>query len=1109
MTIVSDSTTGQGSGEGPLLEARKLVTVLFCDLEGSTQLGELLDIEQLRALLLEYFGAMAAVVDEWGGSVEKYIGDAILAVFGVPTAHEDDAARALRAGLDMHDRLAEINPSLKDRYGVELSMSIGVNTGEVLSSADADSVVGGDVFNVAARLEGVAESGTVVLSERTHHAIEGSFEFAFLGEFALKGKSESERVWRVLKPHFGVERPFETELVGRVAELRMLDALLEQAIGGGSPRLVIIVGETGIGKSRLVREFVSNSSGQVTTLLGRCLPYGHGITFWPLREVLWESAEIAMDDTSETAASKLLSLVNNLPEGSVGDPQQLAYALAATAGIAMTDNPIDRLSPESAGEEMQLAWPTFASALASNQPTVLLIEDIHWAERPLLDMIELLALRALGPLLIVATARPEFMEQERGWGARAIPSQISLGPLFEDSLGQLMVQLLPDLDDDMRHRLLDSAGGNPFFAEELARHAVDGGLEEALSGRVSVPDTARAVLAARIDQLGTVDREVLQDAAVIGEVFWPAPLEQIRGGEEVGSSLATLERRGFIVTRPTTSLPGQPEMAFRHSLMRDVAYQSISRRRLAPTHAAVAEWTEALAADRRDEFVEVLAHHYESAARPETVGLGWQDDPPRGDRIRAKAIETLVEAGHAARRLFSIDQAVEYVDRALALAATDHEQLAGLELKAASFHAAARVDEAWPVYEQAIAVARSLEDDAEISRVITDATLLWVRYTGAFTTEDWQSGAVEVVETRLEEIGEKEETLELAALLLGRSRSQQFQFFEGTREEAKADVERALLISENLHSEKLLSHALDAYEASVSDEGLCELGDLADRMVKLASEMADGRQAHEMLITSAVALTEIGRYEDSREVGAVAHGDAEAMGVHPHIHGIRALTVHMVPNGMFPAIIEASEDVLGLIAEDGGLACDFGRGAVGSRALALFEQGRTQDGVETVEFYKGAVPDQDQLPLDEIQLVERIRPFIGLTRAEHLLRNVGDLSVPIRHLYFIRARLPMAVLRADWAEAEKLITQARELAEPCCAPQMLAFADWAESVRDGSVSKVKTALETLGEPYTAARLAVDFLETISESGAEEFRAATENTLSSMGAEATLAELRAH
>ena len=272
MAIVSDSTTGQGSREGPLLEARKLVTVLFCDLEGSTQLGELLDIEHLRALLLEYFEAMAAVVDEWGGSVEKYIGDAILAVFGVPTAHEDDAARALRAGLEMHDRLAEINPSLKDRYGVELSMSIRVNTGEVLSSADADSVVGGDVFNVAARLEGVAESGTVVLSERTHHAIEGSFEFAFLGEFALKGKSESERVWRVLGPHFGVERPFETELVGRVAELGMLDALLEQAIGGGSPRLVIIVGETGIGKSRLVREFVSNSSGQVTTLLGRCLP---------------------------------------------------------------------------------------------------------------------------------------------------------------------------------------------------------------------------------------------------------------------------------------------------------------------------------------------------------------------------------------------------------------------------------------------------------------------------------------------------------------------------------------------------------------------------------------------------------------------------------------------------------------------------------------------------------------------------------------------------------------------------------------------------------------------------------------------------------------------
>ncbi len=1103
---MSDSSNRHGFQGDPPHEARKLVTVLFCDLEGSTQLGELLDIESLRALLLEYFDSMAAVVDEWGGSVEKYIGDAVLAVFGVPTTHEDDAVRALRAGLDMHDRLAEINPSLKDRYGIELSMRIGVNTGEVLAATDADAVVGGDLFNVAARLEGVAEPGTVVVTERTHHATESSFEFASLGKFALKGKSEPQAVWRVLARHLGVERPFETEMVGRVAELGMLDALMEQAIGGGRPRLVIIVGEAGVGKSRLVREFVSQESGQVRTLFGRCLPYGHGITFWPLREVLWESAGIVMDDTSEAAASKLRSLVNTLPRGSVGDPQWLAFALATTAGIALPDNPFDKLSPESAGEELQLAWPTFASALASDQSTVLVIEDIHWAERPLLDMIEQLALRALGPLLIVATARPEFMEQEAGWGARAVPSQISLGPLIEVSFNQLMAQLLPDLDDDLRHRLLDSAGGNPFFAEEIARHALDKGLEGALDGRVFVPDTVRAVLAARIDQLDAVDQEVLQDAAVIGEVFWPAPLGQIRD-EDVGGSLATLERSGFITTRPMTSLPDQREMAFRHGLMRDVAYQSISRRRLAPTHAAVAEWTEALAADRRDEFIEVLAHHYAAAAQPETAGLAWQDDPQRRERVRGKAVETLVEAGNAARRRFSIDQAVEYADRALVLVSTDQERLSALELKAASYHAAARVDEAWPVYVDAIAAARSVGDEADISRVITEATLVWARYGGAFTNEDWKPAAVDVVQTRLAEIGEQEETLELAALLTGRSVWARRELFERTPEEAKADAERAISISENLGSEKLLSHALDAYENCLREEGFCELGDLADRMVKLASEMVDGRQAHEMLITSATVLTEVGRYEDSREVGAIAHADAQRMGVHLRIHGIRALTAHMVPNGMFAEILEASEGLLEMITEDGGFACDFGGGAVGGRALALFEQRRTQEAVEAVEFYKGAVPDIDRVRIDELQLIERVRPFVGLEHTGRLLREVSDPSAPAHHLYSIRAHLPVAVLRTDWSEAEKLIAKARELAEPCCAPQMLAFADWAESVRDRAVSRAQAALAALDEPYTAARLAVDFLGTIPASEAGDFRAATEKTLESMGAQATLAELR--
>lgn len=1101
-----ETAKGRGAELSSSHEARKLVTVLFCDLEGSTALGELLDIESLRALLLEFFDSMTAVIEEWDGSVQKYIGDAVVAVFGVPVTREDDGVRAIRAGLDMHERLSVINPSLIDHYGVELAMRIGINTGEVLAGTDTTALLAGDVFNVAARLEAVAESGTVVVSERTYHATEGSFEFASLGEFVLKGKHEPQAAWRVESRRLGVEHAFETEMVGRDAELGMLNALMAQAIAGGKPRLVTIVGETGIGKSRLVREFLAQESGRLRTLFGRCLPYGHGITFWPLREVLWESAGIAMDDTSEVAGSKLRSLVNSLPTDSVADPHWMAFALATTSGIAMPDNPFDKLSPESAGEELQLAWPAFFSALASGGPTVLVIEDIHWAERPLLDMIEQLALRASGPLLVVATARPAFIEEGAGWAAKAIPSQIGLGPLMGASFSQMASQLLPEADEELRHRLLDSAGGNPFFAEEIARHAFDVGMDGALGGQIFVPDTARAVLAARIDQLDPFDRETLEDAAVVGEVFWPAPLEQIRD-DSAAASLAALERAGFVTTKPVTSLPGQREMSFRHGLMRDVAYQSISRRRLASMHAAVAVWTETLAADRREEFIEVIAHHYATAAQPEIAALGWRDEPQEGERIRVKAIGALVEAGDAARRRFSIDQAVEYGDRALALATTERERLTALELKAASYHAAARVDEAWPIYEQAIAVARSIGDDADISRVTTDATLLWARYSGAFTIEDWKPAAIDIVQTRLREIGETEETLELAALLLGRARWHE-EFIDRTPEGAKADAERALAISEGLDSERLLSHALDVYEQLVSAEGFCELGTLADRMVKLGSEMVDHRQAHEMLITSAVALAEIGRYEDSRQVGTIAHARAQTMGVHLRIHGIAALTAHMVPSGAFSQIVEASDDLLGLIAADGGVACSFGRGALGGRALALFEEGRRQEGLDVVEFCKAAVPHSDRVSVDELQLIERVRPFVGLERAERLLSEVQDLSTSAHHMYAVRARLPLAVLRMDSSETERLIVMARELATRCCAPQMLAFADWAASVRDGAAPRVQAALATLNEPYTAARLAADYLGMITDSQAADLRATTQKALESMGAKATLAELGA-
>lgn len=1088
-------------------EGRKLVTVLFADLEDSTGLGETLDIESLRALLTDYFETMSQVVVALGGSVEKYIGDAVVAVFGVPTTHEDDAARAVRAASDMHRRLSETNPVLKERYGVELAMRIGINTGEVLTSEDAHAMLAGDVFNVAARLEGHAQPGTTVVGQRTRDSASTWFAFEPLGEIDLKGKTEPQAVWTAGEPRGSERQSIETVMVGREAELAMIEALMDQAISGGRPKLVVLLGEAGIGKSRLAAEFLNGVSEKVRTLVGRCLPYGEGITFWPLREVLWEAAGITLDDDSEEAGSKLAEMVAELPPASVPDGGWLVNTLAVTAGIALEDNPIDSLSPQSAGEELQLAWPTLASALAAEEPTVLLFEDVHWAETPLLDMLEQLALRAVGPLMIVATARPVFLEQQAGWGARALPSQISLGPLTDDSFGQLTEQLLPGASDDVRRRLRASAGGNPFFAEELARHSMEEDLTGIKVGPGSVPDSARSLLAARIDQLAPVDREVLQDAAVIGDVFWPAPLERIRGAN-VSASIATLERGGFVVTRPVTSLPGQHEMTFRHGLMCDVAYQSIPRRRLAATHAAVADWTEELASDRRDEFIEVIAHHYGAAAQPDVARLAWMDDPKRGEEVRSKALETLVEAGRAARRRFSIEQAVGYADRALALAATDEERLSPLLLKAASLHAAARVDEAWPVYVDAITAARQAGDEEMTSAAITEATLLWSRYGGAFSNEDWKPEAVKEVQRRLDEIGEDEETLELAALLTGRSVWGRRKLLARSSQEVKADAERAIAISERLGSEKLLSHALDAFGMCLREEGFCELGELADRMINLGSTMVDRRQAHEMLVTAAISLTEIGRYEDSREVGAIVAADAASMGVHQHIHGIRASTGYLVPNGQFAEILDGSEDLLRLIRDDSGLVCDFGGGAVIGRTLALFERGLREEAYEALQFFQSALPDIKRIPIVELQMVERVRPFIDAEHALNLLEDASDLSAPAHHIYWIRARLPLAVALGDWHEVDLLTQKAEELAISSCAPLVGSIAAWATAVREGSVDRTRTALSGVNEPYTAARLAVDFFSMAPEAQDGQFRKATEMVLSDMGALASLDHLQA-
>lgn len=902
-------------------EERKLVTIVFADLVGSTELGEQLDPEPLRAILARYFEGMTAVVESWGGRVEKYIGDAIMAVFGIPAMHEDDAERALGAALDMHARLDQLNEELVARSGSRLQMRIGVNSGEVVAGAGGDQfLVTGDPVNVAARLEQAAGPGEVLVGGRTYRQARGAFRFERRRDLELKGKSGPVEAWRLVERIEATDRRgvpgLALPMVGRDLELRLLLALHEAVVEEGRPRLALLVGEAGVGKTRLSEELLARlraERGLSSVLTGRCLPYGEGITYWALREMLWAAAGISLSDPALVAAEKLRTLTEDAlglrpPE----ERERVLAALATTAGIAIEGNPLDSMAPGSIGQELGLAWPLFLSSLAEREPLVVVIEDLHWAEPPLLDMIELVVARSTGPVLLVATGRPEAGRLRPGWATRPEVTQVGLEALREDLAEELVNQILPGVGKRVRDSILRRVEGNPFFAQEMVRHLVERGdlewrqgslAETSAPGGSTLPDTVWALLAARIDGLSPEEKRVIQHAAVVGRQFWLASLEAIDDRTDVAATLGALESRGFLVARPASSLPGQVEFAFNHGLTREVTYASIPRARRADLHARVGEWIESLAGDRLDEFADLLAHHLASAAQPEDAALAWPDDDARREEARRRAVAALLRAGRVARTRFAVEEAVGFADRALALATRDEDRLAGLELRARAAHDGVRADEAWAAYLEALELAKRLGDGEAIGRLRTYSTLLWARYQGAFSNEDWVPVAEEIVEEGLAEIGQGPDSFELGALAAGRAHSRLAQHLSGKdsrfgpydQRQVRADAERALAIADRIDSPHLLSHALEIYVIVVEEEGHCRSEELALRSLDAAGVIKDRMQSHEMLITASQQLVAAGQLDRAEEVARQAVADA--ISPHHRIHSAYALSDVLVRRG--------------------------------------------------------------------------------------------------------------------------------------------------------------------------------------------------------------------
>jgi class 3 adenylate cyclase len=732
--------------------------MLFADLAGSTELGSRLDPERLRSLLQRYFAAVAACVDSWGGIVEKYIGDAVLAVFGVPAAREDDAERAVRTALEILQRLDELNPGFERHYGVRLQVRVGVNTGEVIAPASDDvtqAIVAGDAVNVAARLEEAARPGTVLVGPRTYAAARRAFRFDDPIALTLKGKEGTVDGYRVLGPEAGMEGMrapigLTTGMVGRGREIDALMAGLDEAAAARHVRTAFVRGPAGIGKSRLVQEFVDRA-GRLepgpTVYRGRCLAAGRGITYWALGEILRSAFGIALDDPPEAAGGKLRDGVRGamMHLGATDDEVRLmTYALAATASLSLPESPLERMEPQDVGEHISRAWPRLVSALASRGPLVLVFEDIHWAGDGLLEMLRTLAVRARGPVLLVTTARPDVPEvlalSDR------VPRAVTIGlhSLSEAESRELVSGLLSgaELPPGLRDHILARAEGNPLFLEELVGRLIDEGalvcegdrwVTVPGAGLAVLPDTVHAVLAARLDWLPPAEKRAIQEASVVGRSFWAEPVARALPQVSVGDCLAELERKGFLKAQPASSFTGHAEFQFRHALIRDVAYESLSRARRARAHADVAAWMTGVAGARAEEVAELVAHHY-SAAVTGDADLAWIDDPDRRTEIANKAFDALRFAGTVARRRYAVQRAVDLHEQAIALAATPAARAEVLEALGDDHDAAVHGDAALSAYGEAISVLRdepAAADDR--GRICMKAARMILEKSGAFS----------------------------------------------------------------------------------------------------------------------------------------------------------------------------------------------------------------------------------------------------------------------------------------------------------------------------------------------------------------------------------------
>jgi class 3 adenylate cyclase/tetratricopeptide (TPR) repeat protein len=1019
-------------------EERKVVTVVFTDIVGSTARAEQLDPEDVAAMLSPYYARLRGELERFGGTVEKFIGDAVVALFGAPVAHEDDPERAVRAALAIRDAVADLNEA---ESWLDLHIRTGVNTGEALVTVDArpsegEGIAAGDVMNTAARLQSAAPTDGIVVGEDTYRATVHAIDYRPAEPIKAKGKAELVSLWEVLgtkEAAPAARRTSAAPLVGREADLASLEELWDQVGQTRSQRLGLVVGAPGIGKSRLIAEFADRRRDDAIVYQSRCLAYGEGITYWPVLEMIKDAAGVVQDDDTAATSEKLAALLDGLGTNDQDELRTMAAAVASLTGVESTPRGTYAVG-EISQAELHWGIRRVLQLEAAERPLVLVFEDLHWAEPTLIELIRYLTAedRSNGgtPILVLASTRPELADSEpafvSGDGNRRV---IELAALADRESERLVEELLasstaPEASVDV---LLRTAGGNPLFIEELARILIDTGRLEA------VPSSLQALIGSRLDELPSLEKRLAQHAAVVGDTFWPGAVAHLaEANGEVALALESLERRDLVRAHEASTVAGEREYSFKHIVIRDVAYGQLPKGRRAGLHVRCADWTEALPR-AEGELVEIVAYHLEQACllAREVV---YNPVPPPVERAAA----VLVRAAEKAERREGTREADRFYARALELFNEHHpEAAAEVRLRRGRIlvaqgdlrHAKERLAE---VAEEALAIGRrDLRCSALIALANVDFKQARAAEARAFLTEA-QSIASELGDHLLQ-IRAGYESANLRA------------WFEGEDQAAVDEFRRTLAIAEELDS------------LTLRVEGHMRLGFLFFNLGSLAEAERD-------LARSAELAGEVGSYRDEARatflLGVVRYyrGDlveAERLALRAaewlertgesffQVQNLRALAMYALARGEARVAEARLREAVPLALESETLVLEVYR----LLTQALLQQGRLDEARELAEFAARNVPAEDLYGRTAVLLAEASVAAADGERveAESRFAEAFDLLEQQHlHLDLGEARLAFARVLRGFGESSRArdeLTRARGLVDSLGAAALVEEID--------------------------------------------------------------------